>query len=313
MEKQLIIAYPLGFCAGVRRAVDTVEAVLKELKGEHIYVYNEIVHNTTVVENLRQQGVNFVKSVEQVPTGSTLIFSAHGVAKQVEDEAAARNLNVIDATCPLVASLHRQAQRLAEAGEYVVLVGHPNHPEVIGTLGQLPEHSLKLVAKDAQQVAELPDLKPNQKVKVLVQTTLNQAAVSPVFNALQERFKEVELVGSHCYATENRQNAVRHLASCCEHILVIGSAHSSNSRQLCEVATLSGCSASLVDTPSEIDAQMLEGINRLGVSAGASAPPELIAATLKLLKKYNFTQIEQLHVAQERTDFPLPQIEKKLF
>lgn len=306
MSKKLHIASPLGFCAGVRRAVNTVEAMLNSSCGQTLYVYNEIVHNTTVVESFRQRKVVFVKSVSEVPEGETLIFSAHGVSKEVEQAALKRNLSLIDATCPLVTSLHMQARHLAEAGDYVVLIGHPNHPEVIGTLGQLPEDYPKLVIESAEEVSTLPTPQVGQQVKVLVQTTLNSEAINPVLASLKTRFDYVELCGSHCYATENRQNAVRVLAEHSEYILIIGSPHSSNSKQLCQVAKQSGCRATLIDNPSEIDLASLANISNLGISAGASAPPELLEQTIAILQANGFTKLEELHTVTERTDFPLP-------
>ncbi len=307
MPRQLIVAEPHGFCAGVRRAVATVGAVLAAHPGEPVYVFNEIVHNRAVVDGFRRRGVKFVYDLDEVPEGAVLIFSAHGVSSAVEAAAAARRLRVVDATCPLVTALHRQARALAEAGKQVVLIGHPEHPEVIGTLGRLPESALKLVADTPESAAGLPAV--SGEAAVLTQTTLNERAITPVLDALRERFgRDLALANRHCYATENRQNAVRMLAARCQRILVIGSEHSSNSRELCAVAAAAGCPASLIDSPSDIDFAALEKVETLGLSAGASAPPELFDATLKLLAEHGFERAETVCAAEEKQDFPLPAV-----
>ncbi|MEA4863201.1 MAG: 4-hydroxy-3-methylbut-2-enyl diphosphate reductase [Victivallaceae bacterium] len=307
MARKLIVAQPHGFCAGVRRAVATVGAVLAAHPGETVYVFNEIVHNRAVVDGFRRRGVRFVHDLDEVPEGAVLIFSAHGVSSGVEAAAAARRLRVVDATCPLVTALHRQARALAEAGKQVILIGHPEHPEVIGTLGRLPESARKLVADTPERAAGLPAVAG--EAVVLTQTTLNERAITPVLEALRRRFgRDLELDNRHCYATENRQNAVRMLAAKCERILVIGSEHSSNSRELCAVAEASDCLASLIDSPSDIDFAALENVETLGLSAGASAPPELFDATLKLLAEHGFDRIETVCAAEEKQDFPMPAV-----
>jgi len=313
MNKKLYVAYPLGFCAGVRRAVATVEAVLAEKSALNtVYVFNEIVHNTMVVEKFRARGVVFVHNLAAVPPGGVIIFSAHGVSAEIQQQAAARNLQVVDATCPLVTALHKQVQLLAGQKHFVVLIGHPNHPEVIGTLGQLPPDALKLVVENAGQVELLPSPKPGQTVSVLVQTTLNQEVVLPVMAAMRKKFaaNQVELAGNRCYATENRQNAVRKLAEKCQHILVIGSPHSSNSRQLCEVAHAAGAEAVLVDDPSTLTAADFAGFSELGLSAGASAPPELLDKTRRILQQFGFCQVEELHIVDEKITFPVSGVVK---
>lgn len=307
MSRRLIVAEPHGFCAGVRRAVATVGAVLAAHSGRDIYVFNEIVHNRTVVDEFRRRGVRFVRALDEVPDNAVLIFSAHGVSLAVEREARGRQLRVVDATCPLVTALHRQARILAEAGKQVILIGHPEHPEVIGTLGRLPESMPKLVADTPERAAELPSF--SGPAAVLTQTTLNERVITPVLDALRRRFGScLELANRNCYATENRQKAVRMLAEVCGRVVVIGSAHSSNSRELCAVAEDCGCPAMLIDSPSQIDFASLDNVAALGLSAGASAPPELFEATVKLLAEHGFNRIETVSAAEEKQDFPLPAV-----
>lgn len=302
----MFIGIPHGFCAGVRRAVAVVEAVLAAHGRRKIFVFNEIVHNNHVVAELRGRGVSFIKSVNEAEDGAILIFSAHGVGLDVAAEAARRDLKVIDATCPLVTALHEQARQLAAAGRRVLLIGKPGHPEIIGTLGQLPAERPGIMVPDAAAAAALPDL--SGIPAVLTQTTLNNAAIEPVLDALKRRFgAEVRIANRHCYATENRQNAVGMLAQKCELTLIIGSPHSSNSIELCKVAETADCRAKLIDTPEEITEAELTAVFRLGLTAGASAPPELFDAAVRRLAGMGFTRTETITAAEERVNFPPPE------
>ncbi len=306
-NKRLYIGIPHGFCAGVRRAVAVVEAVLAAGGSRRIFVFNEIVHNNTVVDELRKRGVAFIRTVSEAEDGSILVFSAHGVGLDVMNEAARRDITVIDATCPLVTALHAQARKLAADGRRILLIGKPGHPEIIGTLGQLPDERPGIVVPDAAAAAALPDL--DGLPAVLTQTTLNNAAIGPVLTALKRRFGTgVKIANHHCYATENRQNAVKMLAEKCELVLIIGSPHSSNSKELCKVAENSGCRAKLIDTPEEIAAEELSDIEALGLTAGASAPPELFDAAVRRLARLGFTDRQTVTAAEEKVDFPLPPI-----
>lgn len=303
--RQLFIAVPHGFCAGVKRAVAAVETALAKRRPEKLYVFNEIVHNNSVVNDFRSRGVEFVHDATAAPPGATVIFSAHGVSGEVERQARERGLRIIDATCPLVTALHNLARRRASDGRPVILIGSRNHPEVIGTLGRMPEDSQRFAVETAAEAARLPDV--NGVPVVLTQTTLNNRDLAPILEALKQRFGRIEPANSHCYATENRQNAVMMLAEKCELILIIGSAHSSNSRQLCKVAEAAGCPAKLIDHPSEIVPAWLADVRKLGVSAGASAPPELFDDTLKLLSQYGFSEPCAVTAADEKAVFPPPE------
>lgn len=303
--KKLFLASPRGFCAGVRRAVAIVEEVLRRRPGKPVYVFHEIVHNTKVVADFAARGVRFVNSIAEIPAGEVVIFSAHGVSQSVEDEARKRGLIVIDATCPLVSALHAEAIKRTLAGEFLVLIGHPEHPETVGTLGRIPKPNRAAVAESAEEVNRLNP--PNGcKISALTQTTLNNAAIAPALDALRDRFGDVTLSNRRCYATENRQNSIRMVAEKSELALIIGSRHSSNSRELCNVAQNAGCEAVLIDSPEEIAVERLKTISNLGLSAGASVPPELVDATLQILRKEGFTSTIEIGSQTENVTFPLP-------
>ncbi len=280
--KHYYIAQPHGMCGGVRRALEIVEANWHE----PLYILNEIVHNSFIVDSLGRHGVTTVKSLLDVPTGSTVVFSAHGVSKKVENEAKERGLKIIDATCPLVKKLHKAVAESVESGEFTVLLGHATHPEVVGTMGQL-ECGRVYIVEDAKGVNKLPET--TQKVRLLTQTTLDTELVEEVGLALKARYGEQLCMDSGvCFATRERQEAVRKIAGKVELMLVIGSAHSSNSNRLREVAEHLGCRALLIERGETLDIQELDGVTSVGISAGASAPDILLQELITLLQKNGF-------------------------
>ncbi|MCZ8187410.1 MAG: 4-hydroxy-3-methylbut-2-enyl diphosphate reductase [Beijerinckiaceae bacterium] len=301
---EVLLARPRGFCAGVIRAVEIVERAL-EIHGAPVYVRHEIVHNTHVVEQLRTRGAIFVSEVDEIPEGAITVFSAHGVSRKVETMAADRSLDVIDATCPLVVKVHVQGRRHAEQGYDVVLIGHAGHAEVEGTRGQI-DGRLHLIARP-EEVAELEITDPS-RVAYITQTTLGVQDTRDVIAALKARFPEI--VGPDtrniCYATQNRQAAVQEMAGRAEMILVIGSRQSSNSSRLREIGAQLGVPAYLVEGPASIDLAWLEGVTTLGLSAGASAPEELIQATIDWLRHFRDVSITELEGVEEDVVFRLP-------
>ena len=274
-DRQLLIASPRGFCAGVVRAIDVVEQLLVAV-GTPLYVRKEIVHNQAVVDDFRQRGVVFVDELEEVPDGGTVVFSAHGISPEVKETAEKRGLRHVDATCPLVTRVHREVIRHAQAGRQIVLIGHPGHDEVLGTMGEAPD-AITLVT-DVADVAAL-SYPPGTDVAYVTQTTLSVDETHTIVHALKKRFPQlIEPSKSDiCYATQNRQDAVKTLtARGATHLLVVGSRNSSNSRRLCEVARSEGATASLVDGPQDIDLEVLRPHALLGLTAGASAPEHLV-------------------------------------
>ncbi|MBF0098120.1 MAG: 4-hydroxy-3-methylbut-2-enyl diphosphate reductase [Magnetococcales bacterium] len=314
---RIILAEPRGFCAGVERAIAIVESALAKF-ATPIYVRHEIVHNRWVVDALRRQGAVFVQELHQVPEGATVIFSAHGVAKTVEEEAQRRALRVLDATCPLVSKVHREADRLDRSGHRLILIGHPGHPEVVGTLGQLPAGEIELVSK-VDEVWQLPQQgtgSTDQGIAYITQTTLSLDETAEIVAALQARFPEI--VGPTrediCYATQNRQNAVKALAQCCDRILVLGAPNSSNSNRLREVALRAGVIAYLIESAQDVEPHWLQEIQALGITAGASAPEVLVDELLTALtspgdRLYCATSgaVELLSVSKETLSFALPE------
>ncbi len=303
--REVWLARPRGFCAGVCRALEVVEAVLARF-GPPVYVNHEIVHNGHVVEDLRRRGVVVADDLAEVPPDRPLVLSAHGVSAAFADAARRRGLTVIDATCPLVAKVHRRGQRAERAGRTVVLIGHRDHPEVAGTLGRLkgPAH----VVETAADVAALPPL-PGDRITVLTQTTLTAEDVVEVLAALRRRFPGVRAGNDVCYATRNRQLAVRRLAQHCEVILVVGSGRSSNSRRLVEVAHRSGATAHLVETADEVCGAWLAGHPAIGIAAAASTPECLVTDLVERLRALGWTSVrEQPEDAPEATAFTLPTI-----
>jgi 4-hydroxy-3-methylbut-2-en-1-yl diphosphate reductase len=302
---ELALAAPRGFCAGVVRAVDIVERAL-EVFGAPLYVKHEIVHNRQVVERLRAKGAIFVDDLADVPVGATLIFSAHGVPPSDHAAAAARQLKVLDATCPLVTKVHLEAIRFARQGYFIVYIGHRNHPEPLGTLGEIqPEQGVLIESPDEVDHLEVPD---PTKVMVLTQTTLSVDDSAEILARLRRRFPELRTPPTDdiCYATTNRQLAVKELARDCDLVLVIGSRTSSNSKRLVEVARAAGSRAELVEDPEAIDATLLGGAQRIGLSSGASAPEDLVETALARLHALGATAVREVRTVEENMFFPLP-------
>ncbi|MBF0146782.1 MAG: 4-hydroxy-3-methylbut-2-enyl diphosphate reductase [Magnetococcales bacterium] len=301
---RVVLAQPRGFCAGVERAIAIVEKAL-EVYGAPLYVRHEIVHNRWVVDSLRRKGAVFVDDLSHVPDGATVIFSAHGVSKAVAQEGQRRPLRVLDATCPLVEKVHRQAVRLNAEGYRVILIGHPGHPEVEGTVGQLPPGNMEVI-RDEQAVAMLPNCN-EQKVAYITQTTLSLDETAQVVNRLRDRFPTIRSPGREdiCYATQNRQNAVKALARRCDLILVLGAPNSSNSNRLREVAEREGAKAYLIESASDVHMEWLTDVATLGITAGASAPEVLVEGLLQHLG-INDEHVEILSVSEENLVFPLP-------
>ncbi|HWD66001.1 MAG TPA: 4-hydroxy-3-methylbut-2-enyl diphosphate reductase [Solirubrobacteraceae bacterium] len=303
-RREIVLAAPRASCAGVLRAIETVRAALRE-RGAPIYVRKQIVHNAHVVADLERQGARFVNELDDVPPGATVVFSAHGVSPEVRAEAVARSLDVIDATCPLVSKVHAEARRYAADGFDIVLVGHAGHEEVEGTLGEAPGRIQLIAGPD--QVGEVRVRNP-EKVAYLTQTTLAVDDTAAVLEALHERFPGVARPATSdiCYATQNRQDAVRSLAEDCQIILVLGSANSSNSRRLVEVAERAGCPARLIDGAADIPLECLSGVERVGITAGASAPEELVQDVVRALQGLGGATISERRVATEDIHFKLP-------
>ena len=302
----ILLAQPRGFCAGVDRAIQIVEMAL-ERYGQPIYVRHEIVHNRFVVENLEAKGAIFVDELDEVPEGAKVIFSAHGVPKSVPAEAERRELFYLDATCPLVSKVHNQAQHRQRNGRHILLIGHEGHPEVIGTMGQLPAEAMTLV-ETVEDVAalEIPD---NTPLAYVTQTTLSVDDTAAIVTALRARFPDIAEPGSEdiCYATTNRQEAVKAIAERCDAMIVIGAPNSSNSNRLVEVALRAGCAdAALVERASAMDWDRFAGCRTLGLSAGASAPEVLVEEFVNACRERFDVSIEEVTVRKEDVHFNLP-------
>ncbi len=301
----VLIAAPRGFCAGVDRAIEIVERALKRY-GAPVYVRHEIVHNKFVVDGLRKKGAIFVEELDEVPQDAPVVFSAHGVPKSVPAEAERRELEYLDATCPLVSKVHRQAERQIEAGRHIIFVGHAGHPEVIGTMGQAPEGTMTLV----ETVKDVADLRfsSGDKLAFLTQTTLSVDDTAAIIAALKAKYPEV--VGPKaediCYATSNRQAAVKQIAPRSDLVLVIGAPNSSNSLRLVEVAERCGASSKLIGRASEIDPDWLDGVGTIGLSAGASAPEELVREVIDKLAEWRDIEEHTLVTTEEKMVFKLP-------
>jgi 4-hydroxy-3-methylbut-2-enyl diphosphate reductase len=304
--KRVLLAKPRGYCAGVDRAVVTVEKAL-ELYGPPVYVRKQIVHNRHVVETLEERGAVFVEETEEVPEGAIVVLSAHGVAPTVHEEAAARKLRTIDATCPLVTKVHMEARRFAAEGFDILLIGHEGHEEVIGTAGEAPEN-VHLVDGPAG-VADVA-VRDESRVVWLSQTTLSVDETNETVDQLQQRFPLLQSPPSDdiCYATQNRQQAVKEIGAACDLVLVVGSRNSSNSVRLVEVALDAGARAAhLIDFAREIDEAWLEGVSTVGVTSGASVPEILVRDVLAYLAERGFGDVEEVTSAEERLIFSLPQ------
>ncbi len=303
-EKKIILLEPRGFCAGVVRAIDVVSIALDVLKPP-LYVRKEIVHNRHVVEELRSAGAVFVDGLDEVPEGSYVVFSAHGVSPEVREEAARRRLQVIDATCPLVTKVHWEAIRFAQRGFSIVLIGHKEHDEVIGTRGEAPECTFVVSTEQDVDTLEVPD--PG-RVCYLTQTTLSLDETRGIVERLKQRFPAIQGPSAQdiCYATENRQLAVKAVAGECQLLLVVGSQSSSNSRRLVEVGVRSGIIAYLLDDAGMLDPLWLEGVSTVAVTAGASAPEVLVSGVIDALIAHGYTAVEERALVKEAVRFALP-------
>ena len=304
----ILLANPRGFCAGVDRAIEIVERALK-LFGAPIYVRHEVVHNRFVVEGLRTKGARFVQELDEVPDGAIVIFSAHGVSKAVQQEARRRGLRVFDATCPLVTRVHMEVARYAREGRECILIGHAGHPEVEGTMGQYDseEGGIYLV-EVPEDVAHL-HVKNSDNLALVTQTTLSLDDTKAVIDALRQRFPNIlqPKKDDICYATQNRQDAVKDLAERCELVLVVGSPNSSNSNRLREVAERNGATAYLIDNAEEIRREWLAGKRRVGLTAGASAPEVLVQEVVARLKEWGVESVEDFVTRPEQVVFKLPE------
>jgi 4-hydroxy-3-methylbut-2-enyl diphosphate reductase len=304
--RRVLLAKPRGYCAGVERAVDTVEHALR-LYGAPVYVRKQIVHNLHVVRTLEASGAIFVDEAEEVPEGAIVVFSAHGVAPEVHEQAARRRLRTIDATCPLVTKVHNEARRFAAADYDILLIGHEGHEEVVGTTGEAPEH-IHLV--DGAQEVEGLAVRDPERVVWLSQTTLSVDETMQTVEALRERFPALESPPSDdiCYATQNRQAAIKVIAPQVDLLLVVGSSNSSNSIRMVEVALDSGAPAArLVENAAAIETSWLDGVSTIGLSSGASVPEILVAETLARLAEHGYTDVEDVTAAEEHLAFALPQ------
>ena len=304
--KKVLLASPRGYCAGVDRAVETVEKALEKY-GAPVYVRKEIVHNKYVVETLQERGVIFVDETDEVPEGAHLVFSAHGVSPAVRESAKDRNLLTLDASCPLVTKVHNEAKRFARDGYHILLVGHEGHEEVEGTAGEAPE--ITHLVDGVDSVDRLPDFPDDQKLVWLSQTTLSVDETMVIVDKLHERYPNLENPPSDdiCYATQNRQAAVKEIAPECELVIVVGSQNSSNSRRLVEVALEAGARASyLVDYASQIEDAWFEGVNTVGVTSGASVPEILVKELVEELARRGYTDSEEVATTVETITFALP-------
>lgn len=302
---QLLIAAPRGFCAGVDRAIEIVERALEKY-GAPVYVRHEIVHNRYVVDSLKAKGAIFVEELDEVPDDAHVVFSAHGVPKSVPAEAERRKLLYVDATCPLVSKVHRQAERQIEKGQHILFIGHEGHPEVIGTMGQVPEGQITLV-ETIEDVAKLP-FGQDEDLSFLTQTTLSVDDTREIVEALQERYPQIVAPKAEdiCYATSNRQASVKEIAGGCDLVLVIGAPNSSNSLRLVEVAQRMGTDARLIQRASEIEPEWLEGVGTLGLTAGASAPEKLVREVVDRLSDWRAVSEEIITTTEEKMIFKLP-------
>ena len=302
--RRVLLAAPRGYCAGVDRAVDTVEHALEQ-HGPPVYVRKEIVHNKHVVQQLEKRGAIFVEEETEVPEGALVVFSAHGVAPSVHENAAARRLRTIDATCPLVTKVHVEARKFAAKGYTIVLIGHDGHEEVEGTTGEAPDSIVLVQSAEDVDDLEVPD--PN-RVAYITQTTLSVGETTGIIERLKQRFPAI--VGPKtddiCYATTNRQEAVKEIAARCELVLVIGSTNSSNSNRLVEVARDHGARSHLIDNALQVDESWLEGVESVGITSGASAPEELVERLVEFFRDRGTEEISELRTVNEDVRFMLP-------
>ena len=303
-KRDVLLATPRGFCAGVDRAIDIVSHALQKF-GAPIYVRHEIVHNTFVVNDLKQKGAIFIEDLDEVPPGATLVFSAHGVSRAIQDEAKARGFSIFDATCPLVAKVHVEVAKLSKQGYEFLMIGHKGHPEVEGTMGQLSS-GIHLVEDDA----DVERVQPRQTdlLAVVTQTTLSVDDAASIMAAIKKRFPNVREPKQQdiCYATQNRQDAVKILSRQVDVVIVVGSPTSSNSNRLAELSQRLGTPAYMVDAPSELQAAWLEGHARVGITAGASAPEILVQGVIDRLRALGAVSVQTMSGVEESVQFPLP-------
>ena len=306
-ELKILLSAPRGFCAGVERAIEIVEKSIQKY-GSPVYVRHEIVHNKFVVDDLRNKGAIFVEELEEIEDKTRpVIFSAHGVPKKIPQDAKNYNMTYVDATCPLVSKVHREAENLHKAGYHLILIGHENHPEVIGTMGQLPKGSIDLIQNEGE--ANNYDPKNFEKIAYVTQTTLSVDDTKEIISILKEKFSNIREPANEdiCYATTNRQMAVKNIAKKCDIFFVIGSRNSSNSVRLVEVAKKSGCENSiLIHSQSEIPFNLIENSNVIGISSGASAPEILVENFIKELKNKFTVTIEEVEIIKENVVFRVP-------
>ena len=306
-ELKILLSAPRGFCAGVERAIEIVEKSIKKY-GAPVYVRHEIVHNKFVVDDLKSKGAIFVEELEEIDDKSRpVIFSAHGVPKKIPEDAKNYNMTYVDATCPLVSKVHREAENLHKAGYHLILIGHQNHPEVIGTMGQLPTGSIDLIQDENE--AKKYETKKQDKISYVTQTTLSVDDTKEIIRILKERFPNIKepLKEDICYATTNRQMAVKNIAKRCDLFFVIGSRNSSNSVRLVEVAKKSGCpNSQLIHSQSEIPYELIENSNTIGISSGASAPEILVDNFINNLKKRFTVSIDEVEAIKENVVFKIP-------
>ena len=302
--QEVLLAAPRGFCAGVDRAIEIVERALQKF-GAPIYVRHEIVHNTYVVGDLKAKGAIFIEELDDVPPGATLVFSAHGVSRAVQDEARARGFSIFDATCPLVTKVHVEVAKLAQQGYEFLMIGHKGHPEVEGTMGQL-DHGIHLV-EDVADVARVQPLQ-TEKLAVVTQTTLSVDDAAEIMNAIRARFPQVREPKQQdiCYATQNRQDAVKLLSPQVDLVIVVGSPTSSNSNRLRELAAKLGTTAHMVDNADELRPEWFSGVARVGLTAGASAPEILVRQVIDRIKALGAVSVRTLDGIEETVKFPLP-------
>ncbi len=307
-ELKILLASPRGFCAGVDRAIEIVNKALAK-HGKPVYVRHEIVHNKQVVEELKKRGAVFIEEISDiVDTTRPVIFSAHGVPKQVPAEAKLKNLSYIDATCPLVSKVHRESEQLFKNGFDIILIGHRNHPEVIGTMGQLPKGSIRLV-ETIDDVKSLDVKNFSKSLAYITQTTLSVDDTADIINFLKEKFQNIKgpIKEDICYATTNRQNAVKKIATDCEMMFIIGSRNSSNSARLVEVAKKAGCiNSELIHSEKKLPIEQIKKCKKIGISSGASAPEQLVQNLINKIKENCSVSIEEIIVAEEKVVFKIP-------
>ena len=304
-ELKVILANPRGFCAGVERAIEIVERALKKY-GSPVYVKHEIVHNKFVVDSLKAKGAIFTDEIDSIPKGAIVIFSAHGVSKKVEDNSKFRNLYILDATCPLVKKVHSEAQRYVAEEKKLIIIGHKNHPEVEGTSGRIESASVYLI-ENLEQIADLP-FSPNEKLAYITQTTLSVDDTKDLVNALLEKYHNIEgpALRDICYATQNRQDAVKEIAKHVELLLVIGAKNSSNSNRLRDLGMSVGVESYLIDDETQINLSWFKNKHSIGITAGASAPEVLLTQVLNFLSNYYKILVEEMNGVVENLKFKIP-------